>query len=391
MAVFRPRTLLGAVLVAGAFSSLAAQKKKDAFDPPRPRVAAGEDSNSAASYQLLGMQRLSKRPDEAAAAFHWAHRLDPSLADAFYAERIARLLLDSRQLGDYIVRNRGVLRRKEIMQIDSLQIEALIRNPMLNPRLDKVMYELWVAEVTGGETIDWDRSDPASAGWLALSRGDYAKAAQSYAKAIKEDKKSYGLHLNRALALYYGGQLDSSIVSMQAYIDARNADEKKEIVFVYQNKALAEYSIGFVYERLGKPDKAKEAYGRALAEDLAFAAAHVALADIAQNARDTATALQEFDLAVQLRSEDAQLRLRYGGALLQAGRAEDAVTHLEKAVELEPYYAMPWFLLGQAAEKTGKKERALSAYGTFLARAPADRRQLLDQAGARVKVLKGGA
>lgn len=370
---------------------LPAQKKEKRYDPPRPRLDASQDPNSAAAYQRLGMERLARSPHEAAAAFHWAHRVDPSLAEAFYAERIARHLSDIRQLSGYIYRNRSVLKRKEVLEIDSLQIEALIRNPMLNPWLDRVLFELWFEKVTGSiERVDWDRSDPGNSAWIALSNGQFEKAANSYAKAIKQDKKAYGYHLDRALALYLSTQMDSSVAAIQAYIEARNTDEKKEVVFVYQSKALAEFTLGWVYDRMGRQDQAKEAYGRALAEDLSFAMAHVALAEMAQAANDTATSLQEFDLAVQLRGDDPLMRLRYGNALVAAGRHEDATMQFERAVELEPHFALPWYALAQASDRTGRKPRAIEAYQGFVERAPAGLKQQLGHAAERLKALKAG-
>ena len=290
-----------------------AQKKDQRYDPPRPKIDAPRDSNFAGSYMLLGMARLTQRPDEAAAAFHWARRLDPSLADAFYSERIARHLSDTRQLGQYLLRNRSVMRRKEILEIDSLQIEALIRNPMLNPRLDRRMLELFLDNATGqSNMIDWDRSDPANLAWLAMSEGRFDEAAKQYGKALNRYKNAYGYNLDRALAFYLSMQPDSSLAALNSYLEARSKDEKKEVIFVYQSKALTEYTVGWVYDRMGKPDKAKEAYGRALAEDLSFAMAHSALGDLARAAGDTATSLQEYDLAVQLRGADPFLRLHYG-------------------------------------------------------------------------------
>jgi tetratricopeptide (TPR) repeat protein len=380
--------LLAAFLI---LPSAQAQKNAKRYDPPRPRITAPQDSNFAGSYFQLGMARLSRNPEEAAAAFHWARRLDPSLADAFYSERIARHLSNTRQLYDYLVRNRSVMRRKEVLEIDSLQIEALIRNPMLNPRLDREMYELFMDNATGEvHRIDWDRSDPGNAAWLAMSEGNYPRAAELYGKAVKATKNAYGYHLDRALAFYLSMQPDSSIAALDAYLDARRKDEKTEVIVVYQSKALAEYTMGWVYDRMGKPALAKEAYGRALAEDLSFAMAHSALGDLAQVARDTATALQEYDLAVQLRGEDPYLRHHYGNALLAAGRAEDAAVQFEKAVELEPFYARPWFQLAKASDKLGRKARAIEAYQAFMQRAARDLRAELGVAAERVHALKPG-
>jgi tetratricopeptide (TPR) repeat protein len=386
------RPIISLVLVACLTLPAAyAQKKGKRYDPPRPKVTFPMDSNFAGTYLQIGMARLSKDPETAAAAFHWARRIDPSLADAFYSERIARHLSDTRQLGDYLVRNRSVMRRKEILEIDSLQIEALIRNPMLNPRLDRAMLELFVDNATGqSNMIDWDRSDPSNAAWLAMSNGEYARAAELYGKAVKRYKTAYGYHLDRALAFFLSMQPDSSLAALDAYIEASRKDEKKEVVFVYQSKALAEYTIGWVNDRMGRSDKAKEAYGRALTEDLSFAMAHSALGDLARAAGDTATSLLEYDLAVQLRGEDPFLRLHYGNALLAAGRAEDAAVQFEKAVELEPFYALPWFALGKASEALGRKARAIEAYQGFVLRAHGGLGGDLKRATERIQALKAG-
>ena len=382
-------TLLASLLLLPAGAH--AQKKDQRYHPPRPRISPPQDSNFAGSYFLLGMARLSQSPEDAAAAFHWARRLDPSLADAFYSERIARHLSDTRQLEAYLFRPRSVMRRKEILEIDSLQIEALIRNPMLNPRLDRAMLELFLDNATGqANRIDWDRADPGRAAWLAMSNGRYDQAADYYRKALKGNKSAYGYNLDRALAFYLNMQPDSSLAALYAYIEARNKDEKQEVIFVYQSKALTEYTIGWVYDRLGKPDKAKEAYGRALAEDLSFAMAHSALGDLARAAGDTATSLQEYDLAVQLRGQDPFLRLHYGNALFAAGRPMDAAVQFEQAVELEPYYALPWFALARASDRLGRKARAIEAYQGFLLRAHGGLRADLKIANERLLALKAG-
>ena len=346
---------------------LAAQKKERAYDPPRPRLPAGADSNSGGEYFRAGMAVLAKNPGDAAAAFHWAARLDPMFADAYYAERVAVHLTDIRRLAGYIYGDRSVLRRKDVLQVDSLELEALLRNPVLYPRLDRIMLESFVDAVNGQTTrVDWDQTDPGIAAWLALSEPNFPKAVALYAKAIKKDRKAYGYHLERAIAFYHSGQADSAIGSVEKYLEGRRAEEKDELVRVYQSKAMAEYTIGYIHEQAGRYDKAKEAYGRALTEDLSFGMAHAALADIARVQGDSATALSEFDLAIGVRPDDPTLRLRYGAALLQAGRPADAATQLERAVAIEPLYAMPWLLLGQAAEKAGKRDRAVEAYRSFV-------------------------
>jgi tetratricopeptide (TPR) repeat protein len=75
------------------------------------------------------------------------------------------------------------------------------------------------------------------------------------------------------------------------------------------------------------------------------------------------------------------LRYDYGSALLSAGRAADAEAQLRKAVEMEPYWAAPYFNLGAALHAQGKAADALQQYTNFLARAP--RKQVAAIASAK--------
>ena len=60
--------------------------------PPRPELAAGADTNSANAYYEFGLERLERRPKRAADAFYWACRLEPTWAEPWYAQWVARLL-----------------------------------------------------------------------------------------------------------------------------------------------------------------------------------------------------------------------------------------------------------------------------------------------------------
>ena len=96
--------------------------------------------------------------------------------------------------------------------------------------------------------------------------------------------------------------------------------DKKELVYVYESKALVEHTIATVYQRMGNAAAAREAYGRALQEDLSYYPAHMQLAYMAIEVNDTTTALAEMDLAAQLRNDDASVRYIYGATLAGVGR-----------------------------------------------------------------------
>jgi predicted Zn-dependent protease len=62
------------------------------------------------------------------------------------------------------------------------------------------------------------------------------------------------------------------------------------------------------------------------------------------------------------------VRYVYGWALAAAGKFPEAREQLTKAVELEPYFALPQVALGQTYERLGDGKKAQTAYAAFLAR-----------------------
>jgi len=63
------------------------------------------------------------------------------------------------------------------------------------------------------------------------------------------------------------------------------------------------------------------------------------------------------------------LRFGLGNACMQEGRTDDAVTHLRRAVELDPDYSAAWKALGKALTAAGRRDDALAAYRDGIAAA----------------------
>jgi predicted Zn-dependent protease len=68
--------------------------------------------------------------------------------------------------------------------------------------------------------------------------------------------------------------------------------------------------------------------------------------------------------------DEAWVQERYGAILLRMGKASDALAPLQRAIQLEPYYAESYWLLAKAREGAGDKAAAIQAYQQFLERAP---------------------
>jgi tetratricopeptide (TPR) repeat protein len=359
-------------------SALFAQKL-----PARPKLPAGSDTNDAHAYYRFAIDKLGSEADKAADALFWSTRLEPMWADAFYARRIALLMSDTRRLQRYWSGDRRTIQSKEIQQIDSLFLRALTLNPFVSQTLERQLYDAVVDEIVRSYTSDgssnsgdvrfaidtyMQRAPNATRAWFAYCEGRFADALVLYAQAIKDDKRNGPLHAERARIFYQMGSLDSSLAELTVALDDLRKRDKKDVIYVYQSKALMEHSVATVQQRLGHDDAAREAYGRALQEDLSYYPAHLQLAFMSLETKDTTAALTEMDLAVQLRDDDAAAHYLYGFTLALTKRRPEAEAHLRKSIALNSDYAPPHFVLGQIFEMDGKNKEALAEYRIFLTR-----------------------
>jgi tetratricopeptide (TPR) repeat protein len=258
-----------------------------------------------------------------------------------------------------------VLRAAETKRIDSLLYRAMLRDPFLFRRHDKTLIDRLVDEMTGGGGRI--SGSPDFLAWVAYSETRFPEAVAQYAKAIAKKPKDYELHAERARAFFHMAQFDSTVAEMNRALEGYRKDDEKDLVILYESKAMYEFSIANAYIQAGKLEEAREALGRALTEDLSFYIAHQRMAALALKAGDTTTALSEYELAVQLNNDDAPLRAEYGAVLVALGKYAEAEAPLLRAIELEPWYAQPYAILASAYEGMGKTADAVAQYTRFLA------------------------
>lgn len=381
------RQILAVLLLgAAAAAPLAAQSARARAVPARPALAAA-DSNDAAAFYSHGLAMLHRQPAEAADAFYWAARLRPEWADAHYAQRIAILLSDKNRLVDYMEGSRRVVRSPEMVYADSLIDRALLLDPYLYRKYDKQLltdYFQASAERSirreGGQPDaaaiahwiqGWIISAPAwMRAWSAYSEGRFPEAVEHYARAVRQARRDkWSVRADRARTLYLMGADSAALADMSLAVSEYREDDDDDVVFLYESKAQLEHSIGLIHERMRNPAAAREAYGRALQEDLSYHPSHVRLSVLALADGDTATALAEMDLAVQIRATDPALRNAYGLTLASARKYMEAVEQFRKATELDPVYAQPYLYLGRIHDGSGMAESAVEFYEAFLARA----------------------
>ena len=341
---------------------------------PRPKLRDVTDTNDAQAYYDAGLQRINNDPDYAADAFYWAARINPGWGDPLYGRRAALLMQKRTLLNAYMAdnyRSRG----KELSALDSLYAHALMLNPFLYRRLDRQLFITWLTDGDRQAQAEYAyeintaimRAPPATQAWYAYSNGNFPRALELYGRAIEQSRETAGLHIERARILGMRNEVESSVAEFQLALGELRQKDDKKLVVVYNSKALAEYSIATLLEGAGDAKKARDAYGRALQEDLSYYPAHMRLGLLALTEGDTTAAMSELALASDIATDDAYVHYLNGWVLGKAKHTAEAVTELKKATELEPYYALPNLVLGAQYETLEKGPEAVAAYERFLA------------------------
>ncbi|HYL55396.1 MAG TPA: tetratricopeptide repeat protein [Gemmatimonadales bacterium] len=377
------------VAVAPALRGQDAQVK----EPKRPKLDAGRDTNSAAAYYQWGMQHLTDRPEKAADAFYWAAQLEPVGPEPWYG-RWAAVLLSRQHRDMFALVSDNARNRKENAKIDSLRFEALVREPLIFTKLDAVLARDFfqaISQATDGEFNEVDLAmipDPALKGWLAYGSGRFDESVKQYAIAIKGNPKEHGLHASRARAFIPMLQYDSAAAEFEAERTVEQQSEESTLVRLYNSKEMLEYSIGRVRETQDKRAAARDAYGQALVENLAFYPAHVALARMALATGDTSAAMKEYELAAQLAPKRADILYFYGVLLMTRQNFDAAAEQFRLAVDADPYFVKPYFPLAYIREGQGKDSLAIAYYTQFIALAPSALAKQIDDARQRLKDVK---
>ncbi len=379
------RFIAGVCLIVCAGSVAEAQRYGSA--PKRPRDAMIADSNDARSFLAFAQRIAEQDPDAASAAFYWAARLDPTSGDAVYGLAMTRVMRSRTLLQSWFRGGRYTMKSKELRAIDSLLFKAHVLDPFLNRRLERPMFMYYIRQsveqntrssrdAVGAGELDYAITSYLSTGgaetkaWMAHADGDMDRALELYADAMKREKEKAYYQVERGRIFGRLARSDSAISQFQSAITELRARDAKELVILYNSKAVLEHSIAVMLEQKDDPAGAREAYGRALQEDLSYYPAHLRLGLLASASGDTATALSELDLAVQIAPDEPYLRLMMASTLISTGNLDKAIPHLQKAVEVEPHFATPYVALAQLLERKSDGPGALDAYNKFFLHAP---------------------
>lgn len=342
----------------GAASLLALTIPAGAQTPRRPKLDSKADTNDWEAYYAYGVNQLRKAPRRAYDAFHWASRLAPWSGDPLYAQWIAFHMEQPGRFELYLRDDKKVLDDPQVQRADSILGVAFIRNPFVHRTLEIALYD----ELPGR----WG-SDAVTRAWLLYANQNFAPANKLFGDVIRDDPRRYPrLRHVRATLFVAARQYDSARAEMTALVTALREADENELVRTYESKAFHEYAIGRIESVRGNRAAAREAFERALTEDLSYAAAH---AGIGALARTPGGAAESFAQAVELWPSDGVFRHVYAASLLEAGRLQESLDQINHAIALEPHYAESYVIKGGAYEMLGQADSARVAYRTFLDRA----------------------
>lgn len=327
--------------------------------PERPGLPADADTNDAQSYYRYGADPhvdWKKSYD----AFYWAWRLEPNEPQYLFAMYLALFNRQSPQWQSEWMAGAGyVTKSKEAKRIDSLFGELLLRNPY--PQFSDACYL--------DESLDRQR-DRILAATIHYVNGCYGRASKAFGEVLDKKPEVIGAHVYRARSFYFLQRPTDAARELRIIVDSLRARDEAQLVRWYDSKAMFEYMIGIAWVQAGDLTQARDAFGRALMEDMSFHMAHVWLARVAQKQRDLEVARTELALAADLVPDDPVVRHEYGEVLLRVNAAAEAAVQFQEAVRLEPYWADSYFHLGIALQRTERHEEALAAFDAFLARCP---------------------
>lgn len=353
------RKMIWAVAFIVGASDLGAQKLEV---PKRPKLEASADTNDWEAYYEYGARYFQQFPGRAYDAFYWAGRLAPWSADPLYAQWVAFHMRDIPRFQRYLDEDKKILEAPDVQRSDSLARLAFLRNPFIHRGMEMALYDALPGR-WGGDIL--------SRAWLAYANQKFDKALELFGRAISEKPdKFYRLRHIRAVLFVAMRQFDSAHAEMSALLEKTRQLDEKKLVHVYESKAFYEYAIGRLELARGKQTPAREAFERALIEDLAYGPAHVWLATLSEEKRDTASAMASYAQAVDLAPSDPIYRYQYAVALLKASRTEEGLAQMNQAIALEPYYADSYVFKAAAHELIGQPDSARVAYQTYLGRAP---------------------
>ena len=236
-----------------------------------------------------------------------------------------------------------------IAKIDEQFIDAysFLRAGMANERSGNYV-DAVIAYLKGLEAEPNNVELLNSMGFALFQQGKSDEAIAALEKALKVDPNHWKSHNNLALASIDIGEFELA----EAHYRESLAIEPQPSIY---------NDLGYVLERQGLSEDAIEAYREALKLDPESATSHYNLAT--HLARNKEYSDAESHLLAALKTQpNTKIYTGLGAVLWQQGRADEAITNLQTAIQKDPKNTGASNTLGKIFMEQGKLEEAASTY-----------------------------
>lgn len=140
------------------------------------------------------------------------------------------------------------------------------------------------------------------------------------------------------------------------------------------------YNLGFVNEKLGNTDTAREHYRAALELRPGYFEANQAMGDHYIKQQDWSRAAEYLKTATEGRPDEVPAQYNYGAVTMNMGDMNSARAAFEKVLELDPGWALAHYQLGMISAGETKNEEAITHLEKYLE---------LDPEGAQAAAARG--
>lgn len=214
----------------------------------------------------------------------------------------------------------------------------------------------------------------------ALQMGHSAQAIERFQQAVRRAPGNKRAHIGLARALAAGGRNQEAIETLKQWLASHPGDEDAlywtgHLYQQFANQTLHEVAAEHpgsyqVYEAEGNQYRAKQQYPRALAayqKALALApmgtpGLHFRLGDVYWRTLRFDAAQKEFEQELALNPNHSKANYELGDIEAKLGHPKEAITHLQKALVLDPGLVEAHRSLGRAYLEGKEYPRALGEF-----------------------------
>lgn len=287
----------------------------------------------------------------------------PAAADARLAQTEER---EAPQASGLVREGEGKLQANDAEGAKALFEQALAQNPRdARAALDlgianEMLNDLEAAEIAYRKALAIDASFAEAQnnlGVLLRDRGSLEEAVELLERAAKSNPNSASAHQNLALALEDRQQLE------------RAASEYKRALELAPDAAMTRANYGLLLLKLEKKEDAARELSQALSE-AKDRAALLAIGNGLRRAGDAEGAVRAMERAVATGQPTPALLSELALAQRAASQDAKALATLQKALELDPKYALAHYLMGNMLAADKKFAEAKQQFEAYLKLAP---------------------